>query len=538
MRLARRALFALAVLALPWTVQAQVFPNIPANTILGRLGAGQQGQPQAIPLSIVSNFLTWNVGSTNVHNGNSTSTQWGILFNKNGVLGDSSSDSGLSNGLTGGEIVISSNAAPIPNVATIVGGGGITAPLVLATEDEGETIFNMASFGTNSNATIVLTKARGTAALPQPLLSGDIIGLISANGWSTAGVNGGAPGTGRIQFVATENWSSTHNGTGIQFISQINATAYPTNNVVLGELNGDGGWTFGEPSSALQSFGPGTGMFSAALYINPNAAAINSGLTGTTFHTSQADSTANITIMDAFASNNGLIFRRGDGTGATPTALQNNDLIGSISALGMGASAFATTARANVNFNAAQNWTDSAQGTYIDLVTTANGGTTHTANLRVENDGGITVPPTVSGGDQGAGTINASNLYAAGHPVLVDFGAWTTFLPTITCGSGSVGAYSTQVGRYQARGKKVSFTITVQAAASTCSGTITISLPPLTVVTATGVRYAFSALDATTGVPLVANSLSNGTTIPLTTTSAGNPTAGDSYVITGTYESS
>lgn len=37
--------------------QAQVYPNINPNTVLGRLGAGQAGQPQAIPLSTLYSIL-------------------------------------------------------------------------------------------------------------------------------------------------------------------------------------------------------------------------------------------------------------------------------------------------------------------------------------------------------------------------------------------------------------------------------------------------------------------------------------------------
>lgn len=51
-----------SALAAAVPASAQVYPNIPANTVLGRLGAGQSGQPQAIPFAA---FLPQVGGSQN-----------------------------------------------------------------------------------------------------------------------------------------------------------------------------------------------------------------------------------------------------------------------------------------------------------------------------------------------------------------------------------------------------------------------------------------------------------------------------------------
>jgi hypothetical protein len=70
MRTITRLASILAFLALSWPAQAQVFPNIPANTVLGRLGAGQAGPPQPIPLpsfmNAVAPFLSGLVSDPNV----------------------------------------------------------------------------------------------------------------------------------------------------------------------------------------------------------------------------------------------------------------------------------------------------------------------------------------------------------------------------------------------------------------------------------------------------------------------------------------
>lgn len=48
-----RRLF-LALLALSWPASAQIYPSIPGNTILGRLGGGNPGPPQAIPFATLT----------------------------------------------------------------------------------------------------------------------------------------------------------------------------------------------------------------------------------------------------------------------------------------------------------------------------------------------------------------------------------------------------------------------------------------------------------------------------------------------------
>lgn len=70
----KRLLLAVALLGIPALLMAQVYPNIPANTILGRLGAGQAGPPQPIPMSVLAgqvatllniNAFRANLGGTN-----------------------------------------------------------------------------------------------------------------------------------------------------------------------------------------------------------------------------------------------------------------------------------------------------------------------------------------------------------------------------------------------------------------------------------------------------------------------------------------
>lgn len=62
-----------------------------------------------------------------------------------------------------------------------------------------------------------------------------------------------------------------------------------------------------------------------------------------------------------------------------------------------------------------QNWAVGAHGAYSEIAVTPNGSTALATTIRFEASGGITIPPTVTGGDKGAGSINfAGTLWTNG----------------------------------------------------------------------------------------------------------------------------
>ena len=68
-----------------------------------------------------------------------------------------------------------------------------------------------------------------------------------------------------------------------------------------------------------------------------------------------------------------FIGRRARGSFAAPSALLANDNIMAMQGRGFGATAFSPGSRAYMKFFAAENWSDTAQGTYISLATTLKG---------------------------------------------------------------------------------------------------------------------------------------------------------------------
>jgi hypothetical protein len=203
---------------------------------------------------------------------------------------------------------------------------------------------------------------------------------------------GGSPGgsNGQIQYNNAGAFGGLPTGTGV-------ATA-------LGVNTGSAG-AFGVTNLAQ--------IWSAVQTINLNAAALPAAVGGTSFRIGGANATVNRLTMDAFGAVNSLLFQRAAGTAASPTALQSQDVMGSILAFGYGATGYSSGSRATIQLFADQNWTDTAQGAGITFSTTLNGGTTALERLRITNDGGITVhdvsgaAPT--GGSKGPGSINVAN---------------------------------------------------------------------------------------------------------------------------------
>lgn len=149
---------------------------------------------------------------------------------------------------------------------------------------------------------------------------------------------------------------------------------------------------------------------------NQNSGAVPTALTGTVSQFVGADAASPRIEIDAFGGIPRFSCVRYDGTNAARTTLQTNDEICSLNSFGYNGTAVVGP-NAAVRTYASQNWSVGANGTYLDVAVTPNGSTTITPSARFEQSGGITVPPTVTGGDKGAGTGNFAGLYVNGLAV-------------------------------------------------------------------------------------------------------------------------
>ena len=119
--------------------------------------------------------------------------------------------------------------------------------------------------------------------------------------------------------------------------------------------------------------------------------------------------------------------RHARGTIGSPTASQLGDNLGTFGARGYGSTGFSSTSRAGYKIWAAENWTDSAQGSYLTIYTTAAGGTTTSEKMRIDASGNVGVGNTPSGTYKlevtGAGYYSSNltvggTLSVTGHPTL------------------------------------------------------------------------------------------------------------------------
>jgi hypothetical protein len=110
---------------------------------------------------------------------------------------------------------------------------------------------------------------------------------------------------------------------------------------------------------------------------------------GTEIYVVGADSANTRITQDAFGTGNYVAFtgRQARGTAASPTATQANDPISLFTGRGYGTTAWSSNSVGYLGIYAAENFTDTAQGSYIDLETTNLGTSSVTRKFRVGSEG-------------------------------------------------------------------------------------------------------------------------------------------------------
>jgi trimeric autotransporter adhesin len=81
-----------------------------------------------------------------------------------------------------------------------------------------------------------------------------------------------------------------------------------------------------------------------------------------------------------------VVNRAARGTAAAPSAVQTDDILGGVAVRAFGATTW-SGGRGQVMFRAAENWTDTANGTYMLFGTTSLGGSTWSERVRVTSEG-------------------------------------------------------------------------------------------------------------------------------------------------------
>lgn len=155
--------------------------------------------------------------------------------------------------------------------------------------------------------------------------------------------------------------------------------------------------------------------FSVVQKINLTGGALATPLTGTLLQASSGSSGR--FQIDAYGGAARLTSVSYGGSFGAPAATASGAEMSALEAWGHNGSAVVGP-RAALRLFASQTWAVGANGTFADVAVTPNGTATLTQVVKFENSTGITVPGTVTGGDKGAGTINAVGLYVGGVAVL------------------------------------------------------------------------------------------------------------------------
>jgi hypothetical protein len=304
--------------------------------------------------------------------------------------------------------------------------------------------------GGNAMATYLTENQELTLANSAQLLAGTNITLTPGAGTLTVSSSGGsasAGGTnGQIQFNSsgplggfTLSGDGTLNtSTGAITITKTNGTAFST-----------------AATTALGSFGAvipllnGNNVYSGTanfIGTSPLLALRNTSAptaqSGALFQGVQANGTAARLELDAYGSQAFFTGVAYGGTQASPTALTTGTQITGFNAFGYNGTAVVGSA-GTLRTYAADNWAVGDQGTYIDIAVTKNGTNSAVESIRFENDGGITVPSTVTGGDQGVGTINCAGIYVNGIAVTGGGGSGTVTSASVVSANGLAGTVAT-----------------------------------------------------------------------------------------------
>jgi hypothetical protein len=173
---------------------------------------------------------------------------------------------------------------------------------------------------------------------------------------------------------------------------------------------------FGSPSNLLTGSAKVTwDDTNTSLKINGTGGALPTQPTGNAgVHVGIGSGNAAVTriLADVFMGTGGgfAVFtgRAARGTVGSPSALQIGDEITNLSAWGYGATEYSAAARGYVSIFAAENWTDTAQGTRIGFWTTTPGGIVTTEKVRVWGDGGVQIGGAFSA-SPGAGALSVTS---------------------------------------------------------------------------------------------------------------------------------
>jgi hypothetical protein len=252
-------------------------------------------------------------------------------------------------------------------------GVGTTAPASIldvsnaASPNQGATA-TLTSFNTGfgNASTVRARRARGSAGAPTALLASDILLELTAQGYGTTGY--GPAAVAAISMGTTQNWTDAAQGTQISFSTTPNGSTTPGTRMVISNSGNVGIGTF-SPLSNLE---------------------VSNSIAGTPF------AQVTTTTFGNSASASLFVGSKSRGTIAAPAAVLLNDNLAGFLGRGSATTVLSGT-RGGMFVRAAENWTDTAQGTSIAFNTTTTGTITPATRVTISPSGNVGIGTTNPG---------------------------------------------------------------------------------------------------------------------------------------------
>lgn len=193
--------------------------------------------------------------------------------------------------------------------------------------------------------------------------------------------------------------------------------------------------------------GVGTTAPATKLTVSTNTQAAPAGLNGTTAQIIAGNGIPTRLLVDSFgAVSSSIDMRRANNTAQSPTGLLNGDIIGQITWQGRGATSYNGNSRAKIIVNAAETYTDTAQGAFMSFHVAPIGGITAVEAMRIAANGFVGLGTAAPGFrfDVQSGQINASGGLCIAGICKTDWSQvgntqWTSGSGFINYSSGYVG---------------------------------------------------------------------------------------------------
>lgn len=271
---------------------------------------------------------------------------------------------------------------------TITGGTGITV--------SGNSV-SLSDVGTAGTYTAVSTNAQGQVTSAANLsVTGDVTGTASGTSIALTLGSVGTPVSSAFVKISTDSKGRVSGATSVSAfdITQLVDSAYviKSGDTMTGTLNlPSNGLVVGANQIVAANGFAGFGITSPATSVHAATSMIIQRTGGPSPH---------------------LVLRGSQGTLTAPTATTSGNGIGKVSGNGYNGAAF--IGASSVNFVAAENFTGSANGSYITFATTAIGSTSEAERVRIDTNGNVGIGKTTPG----------AKLNIAGGNILIDGASW------------------------------------------------------------------------------------------------------------------